>query len=45
MVRVGPFLPEPVMKPLFEDAATLLVSLTLSLATASLFFVVLASAA
>jgi len=33
------------MKPLFDDVATLLVSLTLSLATASLFIVVLASAA
>ena len=33
------------MKPLFEDVATLLVSLTLSLATASLFIVVFASAA
>jgi hypothetical protein len=45
MVRVGPLLPEPAMKPSFDDAATLLVSLTLSLATVSLFIVVFAGAA
>ncbi len=33
------------MKPSFDDAATLLVSLTLSLATVSLFIVVFAGAA
>jgi hypothetical protein len=37
--------PEPVMKPLFDDIATVLVSLTLSLATVSLFIVVFAGAA